>query len=178
VASAGGVPGAGRARGRDPGASTARPAGRGPQGATELGSLELRGLRLLGTVGVLPEEADRAQPLEVDLEVELDVAGAARHDELGATVDYGALCATAARVVEHRRFALLEGLAAALADAVLEEPRVLAVTVAVRKLRPPVPFDLAWAGVRLTRRREREEGGTAPGGGVSRGGRGTTKEGP
>lgn len=78
---------------------------------------------------------------------------AARTDALADTVDYGEVARRAARVVEGERFTLLEALAQAIAEAVLAEPRVAAVTVSVRKLRPPVPVDLAWAGVRLTRGR-------------------------
>ena len=49
---------------------------------------------------------------------------------------------------------LLEHLAARLADAVLAaDPRISATTVWLRKLRPPVPLDLATSGVRLTRSR-------------------------
>jgi dihydroneopterin aldolase len=62
--------------------------------------------------------------------------------------------ARAARVVTDEHHALLERLAARIGDEVLAaDPRITAVTVAVRKLRPPVPFDLATAGVRLTRAR-------------------------
>ena len=49
---------------------------------------------------------------------------------------------------------LLEHLATRVADAVLAaDPRVGAATVWVRKLRPPVAFDLATSGVRVTRSR-------------------------
>jgi dihydroneopterin aldolase/2-amino-4-hydroxy-6-hydroxymethyldihydropteridine diphosphokinase len=48
---------------------------------------------------------------------------------------------------------LLETLARAIADAVLSDERVEQVTVSVRKLRPPVPFDIRSAGVRITRER-------------------------
>jgi len=34
---------------------------------------------------------------------------------------------------------------------VLQDTRATSVTVSVRKLRPPVPVDLATAGVRITR---------------------------
>ncbi len=37
-------------------------------------AFELRGLRVLGVCGTLPEERDRAQPLEVDLDVVADLA--------------------------------------------------------------------------------------------------------
>jgi dihydroneopterin aldolase len=62
--------------------------------------------------------------------------------------------AAAARVVADEHHALLERLAARVGDEVLAlDDRIAAVTVAIRKLRPPVPFDLATAGVRLTRTR-------------------------
>ena len=54
---------------------------------------------------------------------------------------------------------LLEHLGARLADAVLAvDPRIDAVTVWLRKLRPPVPHDLATSGVRLTRRADGPSG--------------------
>ena len=114
--------------------------------------IELRGLRVLGICGALPEEKDRPQPLEVDLDVEVDLAQPGQTDALPDTVDYGALARAAARVATTERFTLLERLAQRIADEVGADPRVESVTVAVRKLRPPVPVDLATAGVRVTRR--------------------------
>jgi dihydroneopterin aldolase len=114
--------------------------------------IELRGLRVLGICGALPEEKDRPQPLEVDLDLEVDLAPAGQTDALPDTVDYGALARAAARVASTERFTLLERLAQRIVDEVGADPRVESVTVGVRKLRPPVPVDLATAGVRITRR--------------------------
>jgi dihydroneopterin aldolase len=116
--------------------------------------IELRGLQLLGTHGTLEEEKGRAQPFEVDLDVEADLAAAGRADDLAETVDYGALVDSVARVVSSERYSLLEALAERIAEVVLTDERVQAVTVAVRKLRPPVPAHLGTAGVRVTRRRD------------------------
>ncbi len=108
----------------------------------------------MGRCGALPEEAERDQPLEVELDVELDLSLAGASDDLADTVDYGALCATVAEVVGAGHVALLEHLAARLADAVLAaDPRIVATTVWLRKLRPPVALDVATTGVRLTRSR-------------------------
>ena len=115
--------------------------------------VELRGLRVLGRHGVLDEEKDRDQPFEVDLDVETPLAAAGASDDLADTVDYGQLVAGVAAVVAGERHELLERLAERIAEVVLADGRVTAVTVAVRKLRPPVPHDLATAGVRVTRRR-------------------------
>lgn len=115
--------------------------------------VELRGLRAVGRHGVLPEERDREQPFEVDLEVALDLSPAGRSDRLADTFDYGAAARMVAEVVATERCNLLEALADRIAARVLADGRVEAVTVVVRKLRPPVPVDLATAGVRITRRR-------------------------
>ena len=115
--------------------------------------IELRGLTALGVCGALPEEQDRAQPLEVDLDIRCDLAAAGASDDLDDTVDYGAVCELVERVVTTERFQLLERLAARIAEVVLSDDRVLGVTVAVRKLRPPVAQIVATSGVRVTRSR-------------------------
>jgi len=114
--------------------------------------IELRGLRVLGICGALAEERDRPQPLEIDLDVEADLSAPGRTDSLGDTVDYGAVARAAVRVATEERFTLLEALAERIVQEVIRtHALVTSVTVAVRKLRPPVPLDLATAGVRITR---------------------------
>lgn len=116
--------------------------------------IELRGLRVVAVHGALAEERDRAQPFELDVDVTADLSKAARTDDLADTVDYGAVVGVVERVATGQRFSLLERLAAAVGDAILDvDERIEAVTVSVHKLRPPVPSDLASAGVRITRRR-------------------------
>ena len=117
--------------------------------------IELRGLRVVGVHGALAEEQTRAQPFEIDLDVTADLGTAGRSDDLADTLDYGAIAAVAARIVSEERYTLLERLAQRIADEVLRDERVASVTVSVRKLRPPVPVDLATAGVRITRSRSR-----------------------
>jgi dihydroneopterin aldolase len=115
--------------------------------------IEVRGLRAAGICGVLPEEQQRTQPLVVDLDLVADLTGAGASDDLNHTVDYGAVADRVNRVVTTERFSLLERLAARIAEECLVDPRVIEVTVAVRKLRPPVPELVDTTGVRITRRR-------------------------
>ncbi|HEX4822467.1 MAG TPA: dihydroneopterin aldolase [Acidimicrobiales bacterium] len=115
--------------------------------------IELRGLVALGYCGVLREEQSRAQPLEVDLDVGLDLRKAGESDALEETIDYGVLCAMVERIITTERFTLLERLAERITEVSLADERVDEVTVSVRKLRPPVPQQLATSGVRITRRR-------------------------
>lgn len=122
--------------------------------ATPTDRIELRGLRVVAVVGVLPEERTRAQPLELDLELHVELAAAGRSDALEDTVDYGAVCDAVVAATAAARPQLLERLAESLTAAVLElDDRIHAVELSVRKLRPPVPHDLASSGVRLLRAR-------------------------
>jgi dihydroneopterin aldolase len=124
-----------------------------PSAGPEGDRIELRGLRVLGTHGVLPEERDRPQPLELDLDVWVDMARAAASDALDDTVNYAELATAAADVVATQSFGLLEALAERIATVVLDaDARISAVSVSVRKLRPPVALDMATVGVSVFRR--------------------------
>jgi dihydroneopterin aldolase len=115
--------------------------------------IELRGLRLTARVGVLDFEQTQDQPIEVDVDLFVDLDAAGHSDDLTDTVDYGAACA-AVELAAQAPVALLERLAAAMVESVLAvDPRIQAVDLAVRKLRPPVPQLLATSGVRVVRRR-------------------------
>lgn len=119
--------------------------------------IALRGLRLVGTHGVLPEERQRAQPFEVDVEIVADAAPAGRTDALADTIDYGAVTGAVAGVVAGEHSDLLEHLAQRIADATfaVAGDAAFEVAVTVRKLRPPVAHDLAVAEVAIRRRNPR-----------------------
>jgi dihydroneopterin aldolase len=116
--------------------------------------IELRGLRVHGVHGVLPEERVKAQPFELDLDLELDLAIAGRSDALADTVDYAGVVDRAEAVIAGPAgYRLLEALAEAIAAIALEDDRVVSVTVGLRKLEPPLAADIATVGVRITRGR-------------------------
>ena len=116
--------------------------------------IEIRGLRALGVIGVLSEERERPQPFDIDLDVELDLSAAGKSDHLDDTVDYGALTVIAARVVSGESHLLLERVAQRIAEEVLNfDERIDAVSVSIRKLRPPIPVDVDTSAVTITRRR-------------------------
>jgi dihydroneopterin aldolase len=115
--------------------------------------IELRGLRVFGVHGVHGAERSSPQPFEIDLDIVTDTSAAARSDDLADTVDYLGAADVATAVVAGPPRRLMESLAATIAAEILRDPRVLSVTVGLRKLRPPVPHDLDSAGVRVTRSR-------------------------
>ena len=111
----------------------------------------LAGIRALGAHGVLPEEQGRAQPFEVDVELSVDVGAAGRSDALSDTVDYDALTGRIVSIIEAGGLSLLEALATRIAGACKADPRVTAVVVTVKKLRPPVPVHVDHVAVRIAR---------------------------
>lgn len=115
--------------------------------------IELRALRAVGFCGALPQEQEQPQPFEIDLDLIVELSEAGRSDQLSDTVDYGEMAQVVSVIVTESRFVLLERMAEVIADAMLGHARVQAVTVTVRKLRPPVPVDLATSGVTITRNR-------------------------
>lgn len=115
--------------------------------------IELRGLRVVAVHGALEEEKSRAQPFELDIDVTLG-PGAGRGDAIENTVDYGQMASLAVEVVTRQTRNLLESVASDVADVLLEQDSVVSATVVVRKLRPPVPLDLASAAVRVTKTRD------------------------
>lgn len=119
--------------------------------------ISLHGMRFLGRHGVSDEERELPQEIEVDLEVEADLAAASASDDLADTVDYGPLVRICRHAVEARSFRLLESIAGAIATDVLASTAASAVTVRVRKLAVPIDADLDYSEVEI--RRERPQPG-------------------
>lgn len=116
--------------------------------------ITLTGMRCEGRLGVNEEERALPQLVEVDLEVEADLASAAASDALDDTIDYGPLVELTTRIVETGSFRLLEGLAGAIARGALgDSAGIHAVTVRVRKLAVPMDVDMDHAQVEIRRER-------------------------
>jgi 7,8-dihydroneopterin aldolase/epimerase/oxygenase len=112
----------------------------------------LRGLRAKGVHGVYPAERERAQEFVVDVELDLDLAPAARSDDVADTVHYGELAERIVAVVAGPSVNLIETLAGRIAEVCLTDGRVDAVTVTVHKPAAPIPHEFADVSVTLRRR--------------------------
>lgn len=118
--------------------------------------LALMGMRFMARHGVLAHEKVEPQPFEVDLVLHADLARAATSDDLADTADYGAVLDVVTGIVIGRSFNLIEALAGAIAEAVLEATDgavVTGVEVRVRKPRAPLDGELDTVEVSLVRRR-------------------------
>jgi dihydroneopterin aldolase len=113
----------------------------------------LTAMHFEGHHGVGDAERATTQPIEVDVELALDLAPAGRGDDLTRTVDYRWVIGLVREIVERRSFQLIEAMAEAIAELVLERTVVQSVTVRVRKLRVPVEERIAHASVEIVRHR-------------------------
>lgn len=115
--------------------------------------IDISGLRAVTIVGALPHEREIAQPLQIDLSLEVDLRDAGHTDELGDTVHYGLVADRVIAAVGESKDILLERLVARIADEVLSFDRVDGVDVVLTKLRPPIAVDAASTSVRIRRSR-------------------------
>jgi dihydroneopterin aldolase len=115
--------------------------------------ISVKGLRASGRHGVEAQEREKPQPLEVDLELGLDLSQASKSDRLADTVDYKTLVDEVVEIVSSTSYCLLETLAGKIADAVLARPRVESVTVSIAKLALSLGRDLDKVQVKITRSR-------------------------
>lgn len=114
--------------------------------------IDVRGLELLGFHGALEKEQREGQRFVYDVTLVAHDAGV-RSDHLADTVDYTAVVTRIREISEGRRFNLIEALAAAIADDLLQHFPVSRVRVRVRKpeVQLEAPAEYTAATVERTR---------------------------
>ncbi|HEU4424300.1 MAG TPA: dihydroneopterin aldolase [Pilimelia sp.] len=123
--------------------------------------IALSGLRVRGRHGVFDFERREGQVFVVDVVLELDLAPAARSDDLADTINYGELAERLVGVVAGEPVNLIETLADRLVAVCLADHRVAAATVTVHKPHAPIPHE--FADVAVTLRRARAAAAAGPG---------------
>lgn len=113
----------------------------------------LQGVQFYGYHGLSEEERAVGGRYAVDVELTLDLQAAGRSDNIADTVSYSAVHRLILEIGQGRRFHLIEALAQALAEAILDRFPVEEVLIRVRKQPPPVAGILDYAGVEIRRRR-------------------------
>jgi 7,8-dihydroneopterin aldolase/epimerase/oxygenase len=112
--------------------------------------IELEGLELRGFHGALEEEREQGQTFLFDVELLAHDAGV-RTDKLADTVDYTKVYECIRKVSESQRFNLIEALAAAVADALLESFPIIRARVRVRKPEVKLGAPIAWTAATVER---------------------------
>ena len=113
--------------------------------------VRMHNIKLYGRHGVSAAEREIGRPFEVDVELAADLAQAGETDDLGATVDYNAVCETVRQAHEAGPYRLLEAFAERIAKDILDRFAVSEVTIRVRKPNPPVGSLVEAAEVEITR---------------------------
>jgi len=112
----------------------------------------LEGIQIPAALGVTAAERRMRRPVTLDLEVGVDLRAAGRTDQIRQTIHYERIFAVVEGNHQHR---LVEALGERIAEAILAKFDVEWVTVTVRKPKP-IAGVLDYAGVRITRHRDRE----------------------
>ena len=111
----------------------------------------ISGLRVRCIVGVNDWERLVPQEIEMDIALHASLRRAGQTDHIEDTVNYRTIAKGAAEAAEGSKFRLVEALAEEVARVCLEEPRVQAVSVTVRK--PGAVRGAEWVGVQISRAR-------------------------
>jgi dihydroneopterin aldolase len=114
------------------------------------GIVRIREMRFWGRHGANQGERERTQPIDMDVELQVDCEPAIASDDLAKAIDYDTVFKACEHVVTQRSFVLLESLADACLTSLLADPRVERATVRVRK---PRLLDGATPEIELTRAR-------------------------
>jgi dihydroneopterin aldolase len=122
-------------------------------------SITLTGIAVQANHGVFDFERESGQLFVVDVTVWLDLAPAARGDELAATVHYGELAAAVHAAVAADPVDLIETVAERVARVALGFPAVERVRATVHK--PNAPIEVPFADVAVTVERARTAAGEA-----------------
>jgi 7,8-dihydroneopterin aldolase/epimerase/oxygenase len=102
--------------------------------------IHLTGIRCYGFTGFLPEEQVLGQWFEVDVKLWLDLSQPAKTDNIEHTIDYRRTIALIQNMVKTSKFALVERLAGAIADGILEDSDgINQVQVILTKPAAPIP---------------------------------------
>jgi dihydroneopterin aldolase len=114
-------------------------------------AVEVNGLSLYTHHGVTAAEREIGQRLILDIRLDLGEADATVTDRLEDTVDYARVCEVASLVATQRSDKTLERLCAAIADRLLRDFNVHAVSVKAAKPEPPIPLPVDDVSVEVLR---------------------------
>jgi len=113
--------------------------------------IQLTGIRCYGYTGYLPEEQVLGQRFEVDLTLWLDLSIAGKSDVIEDTLDYRSIITSVQQLVTTSKFALIERLATAIAQLILQSDKVTQVQVKLSKPAAPIPDFSGKITIEITR---------------------------
>ncbi len=109
-------------------------------------------MRAYGYVGYLPEENVLGQWFEVDATLWVDFEKSTYSDEIDDTVNYISCIQKIEKLIQTQKYKLIERLVGAIADSLLEDPKISQVELRVIK-HPPIPNFQGSVAVEIVRSR-------------------------
>ena len=103
-----------------------------------MGKLILNNMKFYGYHGVGSFEKDNGGQFEVDLEMDFDMSAAIETDNIDSTVDYTVVHKLIRKVIENRKYNLLEALAGNILKALFKEIEINTAKIYLRKKYVPV----------------------------------------
>lgn len=115
--------------------------------------IRIKDLEIFAKHGVYKEETALGQKFLVSCTLFLDAREAGKKDDLGSSVDYGAVCHLIKHHMEVHTFQLIEALAEHLARTILNvDEKIQKVEVEIKKPWAPIGLPLDTASVRIVRK--------------------------
>lgn len=114
--------------------------------------IHINQLELMACIGVPDKERENPQRLTISLTLWPRRDGADLNDDITRTVNYAAVCAETKKFVRDRRDRLIETLADALANHLLEVFEIRRITIELRKFILP---DVEFVSVLVTRQQSK-----------------------
>ncbi len=102
-------------------------------------------------MGVVAEERESTQEVLVDLVLSMDLEAAASIDAIRLTVDYQQIVDTVQETTRQNRYRLLESLARQLCLVILEDGRIAAVRLTIRKFPKVLREKVKSVAIEMTR---------------------------
>ena len=98
-----------------------------------IGTVSIEALEFNCIIGILPEERKKEQTLRIFVEMDLDMAEAARTKEVDLTVDYANTAELLKAGIKEKQYGLLETLVEEQAAVILKDPKVKKVRLRAEK---------------------------------------------
>lgn len=117
----------------------------------EYDKIILKGMKFFGKHGLCPEEKERGQWFEVDVEIWGNYASALERDDLQGSVDYRDIYDIVKKVLEHTRVNLLEHLAARITEGIMGFPQIEKTLVRIKKPQVELGGQLSYSGFEMMR---------------------------
>ena len=114
----------------------------------------ITGLEVFANHGVYPQEQELGQKFVVSATLYANLRPAGEHDDLSASVDYGAVCHAIDEFLREHTYKLIEAAAEALAAHLLDRyPALVAIRIKLEKPWAPIGLSLGSVAVEIERMR-------------------------